>query len=142
MTEQNPHRRQDTGAQKFLRYGSITLAVSAVALNWFATQRIAALIGYPVNLNGHIVGHLYQPFAWWWWAHRWPTGFVVPVGDFRVPIETIWKSCEHLVIYPLLAFGAIGGLIGALLNKKEAPADLHGSATWADTTEIKKAELL
>jgi hypothetical protein len=143
MTKQNPHRvERNSSVQKFLRYGSIVLAIAAVTLNWWATQRVAALLGFPLNLNGRIVGHLYQPFAWFWWQHRWPNGFMVPIGDFGIPIETIWKSCERVVIYPLLAVGVTGGLIGVLLSQKEARADLHGSATWADTAEIKKAGLL
>lgn len=143
MTEQTPYRlRCDTPGRRFLQYGSIGLAVWFVALNWWTTQSVAFQIGFPANLNGHIVGHLYQPFAWWVWAHRWPTGFLVPVGDFGVPIERIWKACERFVIYPSLVLGIIGGAIAALLNWQEPPADLHGSASWANTDDIQKAELL
>lgn len=141
MIEQTPHRLHcDTPGGRFLRWGSIALVISAVALNWWATQRSALLIGFPPN--GRIVGHFYQPFAWWWWAHRWPTGFLVPVGDFGVPIERIWKACEHVVFYPLIVLGVLGGLLGALISRQEAPADLHGSATWASAADIQKAELL
>jgi hypothetical protein len=143
MTEQTPYRlRRDTAGRRFLRYGSIALAISAVTLNWWVTQSVAAGFGFAPYLSGRMVGHLYQPFAWWWWQHRWPSGFMVPVGDFGVPIEMIWKRCEHLVIYPLFALGVVGGLIGVLLNHKQTPADLHGSASWADAAEIKKAGLL
>lgn len=143
MTEQTPYRlRHDSAGRSFLRYGSIGLAIAAVALNWWATQIVAAHLSFAPYLNGRIVGHLYQPFAWWWWQHRWPSGFVVPVGHFGVPIEATWKGCEHLVIYPLLALGVVGGLIGVLLNEQQAPPDLHGSASWADAAEIKKAGLL
>src|SRR5262245_7909549 len=143
MTEQTPYRlRRDTAGRSFLRYGSLALAICAVALNWWATQRAAAILGFPSNLNGRMVGHAYQPFAWWWWQHRWPSGFVVPVGDSGVPSESIWKACERVVIYPLLILGVIGGLIGAVLNRQQPPADLHGSASWANTSEIEKAELL
>lgn len=70
MTEQIPYRLQrDTNARKFLRYGSIALAISAVILNWWATQSVAALLGFAPYLNGLIAGHLYQPFGWWWWQH-------------------------------------------------------------------------
>jgi hypothetical protein len=141
MTEQAPHRLQrDTTGRRFLRYGSIGLVIAAVALNWWATQRAAVLIGFPPT--GRIVGHLYQPFTWWWWQHRWPSGFMVPVGNFGVPIEAIWKACEHVVIYPLLVLGVVGGIIGVLLNHQQPAADLHGSATWANVTEITKAKLL
>jgi hypothetical protein len=142
MTESTPYRQQrETKDRRFLRIGSEVLGVGLVVFNCFATQYAAAEMHYASFLSGRMIAHLYQPFAWWWWQHYWPHN-ALRIGNRVIFLAPMWKVCEHLVIYPLLVLGVVGGLIGVLLNQRQAPADLHGSASWADAAEIKKASLL
>jgi hypothetical protein len=141
MTEQAPHRLEGQSvARDFIRVASVALALGLVGLNWLATQRVAATMHYAAFLNGRIAAHIYQPFAWWWWQHRWPQG-ALRIGNRILFLTPLWRACDHHVIYPMLILGAMAGLCGVLLMKPRR-ADLHGSATWADAAEMKRAGLL
>jgi hypothetical protein len=129
MREQNPYRQQgQTTNRRFLRLASEILAVGFVASNWIATQRAAAIMHYSWFLSGRLIGHVYQPFGWYWWAHRWPA--------------PIWRSCEHVVIYSMLVLGGLAAVSALFVITPQSAADLHGSARWADAAEINKAGLL
>ena len=141
MTEQAPHRLQAQSVERdFIRVASVALASGLITLNWLATQRVAATMRYAAFLNGRIAAHIYQPFAWWWWQHRWPQS-AVRVGNRILFLAPIWRVCDHEVIYPMLILGAMAGLWGLFLMKPRH-ADLHGSASWADAAEMKRAGLL
>ena len=141
MTEQAPYRLHgSSGDRQFTRVTSVALAFGLVGLNWLATQRAAATMRYAAFLNGRIAAHVYQPFAWWWWQHRWPQS-AVRVGNRILFLAPIWRVCDHEVIYPMLILGAMAGLWGLFLMKPRH-ADLHGSASWADAAEMKRAGLL
>lgn len=141
MTEQTPHRLQGQSVgHDFIRVASVALAVGLVALNWLATQRAAATMRYAAFLTGRIAAHIYQPFAWWWWHHSWPQG-ALRIGNRILFLAPLWRTCDQEVIYPMLILGAIAGLCGVFLMKPRQ-ADLHGSATWADAAEMKRAGLL
>lgn len=130
MIEQNPYRleKQSTN-RKFVRLASEVLAIGFIATNWIATQHAAATMRYSRFLSGRLIGHLYQPFGWYWWAHEWP-GIL------------LWRSSEHVVIYSMLALSAIAGFCALFVMTPGQAADLHGSARWAASAEIKKAGLL
>ena len=141
MTEQAPHRLQGQSiGRDFIRVTSVALALGLLGLNWLATQRAVATMRYAAFLNGRVVAHIYQPFAWWWWQHRWPQG-ALGVGNRVLFLAPLWRTCDNEVIYPMLILGAIAGLCGLFLMKPRQ-ADLHGSATWADAAEMKRAGLL
>jgi hypothetical protein len=141
MTEQAPHRLQAQSVDRdFIRVASVALAAGLVTLNWLATQRAAATMCYAAFLNGRIAAHIYQPFAWWWWQHRWPQS-ALRIGNRILFLAPIWRACDHEVIYPMLILGAMAGLCGLFLMKPRH-ADLHGSASWADAAEMKRAGLL
>jgi hypothetical protein len=142
MIEQAPHRMgRETPHRRFIRLGIDALVVALVALNWLATQLVAAALHYPPFFMGRIMGHLYQPFAWWWWQYYWPRNSV-QIGDSIIPLERAWTLCQHIVFYPAIAIVIVGGIISGLLLKSRGPADLHGSASWGDATEAKKVGLL
>jgi hypothetical protein len=142
MTEQTPYRLQrESREHKFIRLISDVLGVSLLAFNWLATQWAAANLFYAGFLNGRILGHIYQPLSWLWWQSRWPRN-ALRVGNRVVYFAPLWRACEHLVLYPLLILGAIAAVCGLFVLRVHAPADLHGSASWADAAEIKKAGLL
>jgi len=141
MTEQAPYRLHGSSVDRqFTRVTSVALAFGLVGLNWLATQRAAAAMGYAPFLTGRLIAHIYQPLAWWWWQHRWPQS-AVRIGNHIVFLAPIWRVCDHEVIYPMLILGAMAGLWGLFLMKPRH-ADLHGSASWADAAEMKRAGLL
>jgi hypothetical protein len=45
-------------------------------------------------------------------------------------------------MYPMLVLGGIAALTTLFVRGAQPKADLHGSATWSGTKEIKGAELL
>jgi len=142
MNEQAPYRLQrEPAARKFMRLASEALALGLVGFNWLATQRAAAALHYPRFLNGRLAAHVYQPFAWWWWQHRWPQS-ALQIGQHVILLAPMWRACERQVIYPMLALGLAAGLYGEALMTHRPLADLHGSATWADLAEMKRAGLL
>jgi hypothetical protein len=98
-------------------------------------------MGYPPFLDGRIIAHIYQPLGWLWWEHKWPENGL-RIGNRIVWLAPIWRSCERLVIYPMLVLGGVAALCALFLMKPRQAADLHGSATWADAAEIEKAGLL
>ena len=141
MTEQAPYRLHGSSVDRqFPRVTSVALALGLVGLNWLATQRAAAAMGYAPFLTGRLIAHIYQPLAWWWWAHRWPNS-ALRVANRVLVLAALWQSCEHEVIYPMLMLAAIAGVCGLFLMKPRH-ADLHGSASWADAAEMKRAGLL
>ena len=101
--------------------------VALVLLNWLATQLVAAALHYPPFFMGCMIGHFYQPFAWWWWQYHWPHNSV-QIGHSIIPLTRAWSLCDRIVFYPLIALVVVGGLISGLLLKRRGPADLHGSA--------------
>jgi hypothetical protein len=142
MTESTPYRQQsDSRGHKFLRIGSEVTAAGLVAVNWFATQLAARTMYYPVFLDGRIVAHIYQPFAWFWWQHRWPQN-ALRIGNRLVYLAPLWRTCEHTVLCSMLVLGGVGALCSLFLVPRRRTADLHGSAAWAGTTEIVEAKLL
>lgn len=142
MTEQAPHRLERQSAnRKFIRLASEVLALWFVAVNWLVTQRAAAVLRYTPFLSGRVIGHLYQPFGWYWWQHKWPDN-AIRIGNRIILLAPMWRSCEHLVIYSMAVLGALTGVCALFLMGPRQAADLHGSATWADESEIRKANLL
>jgi hypothetical protein len=142
MIEQAPHRKgRETAPRRFVRIGIDSLVVALVVLNWVATQLIAAALHYPPFFMGRIVGRIYQPFAWWLWQYHWPHNSV-RIGHRIIPLERAWTLCQHIVFYPALAIVIAGGIISGLLLKTRGLADLHGSASWGDSADASKADLL
>jgi hypothetical protein len=142
MIEQAPHRMQrETPQRRFLRIGIDALVIVLVALNWMATQMVAAALRYPPFFTGRMIGRVYQPFAWWWWQHYWPHN-AVQIGRQVIPLERAWTVCEHIVFYPTVALVLAGAIISGLLVKWRGAADLHGSAAWGDATEAREGDLL
>jgi len=141
MIEHAPHRTRAIPHRRFFKAGMDALVALLVALNWVATQIIAAALHYPAFFMGRIAGHIYQPFAWLWWQHHWPHS-ALRLSHQIIPLERAWSLCDRIVFYPTVALVVIGGLMSALLMKWSGPADLHGSAAWADSAEVKRTGLL
>ena len=142
MVEQTPHRMGgESPLRRFLRIGIDGLVGMLGLLNWIATQLVASALRYPPFFMGRIVGHLYQPLAWWWWQYHWPHG-AVRIGHNIISLQHAWDLCDRIVFYPIIALVIVGALISGLLLKSRGPADLHGSAEWGDGAAATKAKLL
>jgi|SRR5690242_3348296 hypothetical protein len=141
MIEQAPHRIGPTPYRRFLKIAMDTLVILLVVLNWIATQTIAAALHYPPFFMGRIAGHVYQPLAWWWWQYHWPRN-AVRIGHQVIPLERAWAFGNHLVFYPVIALVVVGGMLSGLFLKWGGPADLHGSASFGETDDLKKAGLI
>jgi hypothetical protein len=142
IIEQTPYRqRRQSPERNFLRATSKLAVLGFVAFNWLATQRAAAVMDYAPFLGGRLIAHIYQPFAWLWWQHRWSNN-ALRLGTHIVFLAPVWRSCEHVVIYPMLVLSGIAGLCAFFLMTPQQAADLHGSAAWANNQEIIKAGLL
>ena len=115
MIEQAPHRMgRETPHRRFMRLGIDALVVALVALNWLATQLVAAALDYPPFFMGRIMGHLYQPFAWWWWQYYWPHNSV-QIGHSIIPLDRAWSLCDRIVFYPAVVIVIVFGILSGLL---------------------------
>jgi hypothetical protein len=142
IIEHAPHRMgREAPYRRFVRIWIDTTVAALILLNWLATQLIAAAFFYPRFFMGRLVWHLYQPFAWWWWQYHWPHASV-RIGHTSVPLAAAWSLCNHLVFYPLIVLAVIGGIISGWLLKRRGPADVHGSASFGQAEELRKAELI
>lgn len=142
MIEQTPHHiGSESAHRRFLRIGVDGLVVVLTLLNWIATQLVAAALHYPAFFMGRIIGHLYQPFAWWWWQYHWPHG-AVRIGHSVIPLTRAWSLCDRIVFYPIIGLVILGAIISGLLLKSRGAADVHGSASWGDGATAREAEVL
>jgi len=143
MAEQRPYRIAGTGNDRLWRIKAgvmLGLVTGFIVVNWIATQRAARLCGYAAGLGPPMMelplfGPLYPPWQWiaWWWRWR------------NAPeLAVLWAVCARLAVYPMfgitaLAVAAVGvarqGWFGAV-------SDLHGSARWAATRDIRDARLI
>lgn len=144
MAEQRPYRLSGTASDASLRQTKIvamlTLGVAVVVVNWVTTQHAARLFGYSRTLGAPwcyfpLIGLLYHPWDWlvWWWRwHSEPT------------LAPLWELCAHEAVYPMVALSAIAmGAIAVARHKGfRNPSDLHGSARWANTRDLRAAGLI
>ena len=81
------------------------------------------------------IGRLYLPWEWLVWAARWHS---VP------QLWPIWVNCLRTAVYPMAliapaAIGVIAIMRGDVFGRR---ADLHGSARWATSRDVRRAGLL
>jgi type IV secretion system protein VirD4 len=142
MAEQRPYRLPGSSADDRLRRAKrnvlLLLVEVFVAINQTTTQhaafalRYAPWLGHPlIRLRGVVV---YPPWAWMVWFAKW----------HRAPeLESLWREC---VLQVLLPFGFISALMCIALAMVRRDwfnaSDLHGSARWATTRDLKAARLL
>ena len=139
MAEYRPYRIANQHAQMRLtriKLISVTSFLTlAVLINWWVTQHAAARFGYARGLGPALIGHLYTPWEWLVWWARWHW-----VDQF----QPIWDWCIRASGGPLLI---AGGLAAAVINVaryalSQSASDLHGSARWASTRDIRAAGLI
>jgi type IV secretion system protein VirD4 len=107
----------------------------AILINWETTQQAARLLGYSRLLGPTLLGGIYAPWEWLVWWSRWH-------GAER--LEPLWELCTREVALPLLGIGGLAA--GAILITRYllsgTNSDLHGSARWATTRDVRAAGLI
>jgi len=143
MAEQRPYRLPGASVDERLtrakRIALLALAEGFLATNQVATQHAARVLGYAKWLGRpllHFSGMaIYAPWAWIVWWAKW---------HWAAQLEPLWIACMREALYPM---GAIAGIvcgIFALIRHGwfANVSDLHGSARWATTRDLKAARLL
>jgi type IV secretion system protein VirD4 len=143
VAEQRPYRPPYTSLADLRRIK--TLAGSAIALafltaNWVATQHAAAALGHSPYLGSAFIriprlGRLYVPWDWIIWAATWHS---IP------QLWPIWVSCLRTAVYPMALIAPVGIAVIAVARGDAfgRRADLHGSARWAISRDLRRAGLL
>jgi len=105
-----------------------------------ATQYFASLVGYQSWLGEAVLEfgngiRVYQPFSWWVWNVEWmnETG-AIQAYLTRMQFVILIGAVISVVVAVYLAYRRS--------LKGELPADLHGSARWAEENDIEKMNLV
>jgi type IV secretion system protein VirD4 len=144
MAEQRPYRVPGSAADAQLGrvklLAVLSLACSSIAINWETTQHAAAVLrdapwlGAPL-IHLPSVGPIYAPWAWVvWWAH-WHDA---PV------LQPLWTICTHESLYATAVVAALAACAIGLARQGwfANSSDLHGSARWATTRDLRAARLI
>ena len=143
MAEHRPYRPPqlpfgDLRRVKLLAATSIALAF--VATNFAATQHAARVMGYSSYLGSEFIrvpriGLIYVPWAWIGWAVTWRS---VP------QLRPLWDVCLCMALYPMAVIAGAAAVAVAIMRRDTLArrADLHGSARWANSRDLRKANLL
>lgn len=139
MAEHRPYRVTSPRIQAQLaQIKLITVAsflTAALAINWVVTQRAAAIFGYSPLLGPALIGRLYAPWEWIAWWSRWHA-----THEFA----PVWQTCVREAGLPLLiaAALAVAAIHIARWTLSDETPDLHGSARWQNTRDIRNSGFL
>ena len=121
------------------RLALISLAGALIAINWVTTQHAARVlsdaswVGHPLfNLKGTAI---YGPWSWIVWWTRW---------YWAPQLEPLWKLCARETLYPMAVVTAVCCAAIAMVRHGwfVNVSDLHGSARWATTRDLRAARLI
>ena len=143
MAEHRPYRPPHASSGDLRRIKALAgtaIALAFVATNSVATQHAAAVLAHSTYLDSEFIrlpriGRLYLPWEWFVWAARWHS---VP------QLWPIWVTCLRTAVYPMAliapaAIGVIAIMRGDVFGRR---TDLHGSARWATSRDLRRAGLL
>jgi type IV secretion system protein VirD4 len=144
MAEQRPYRVPGSAAEA--RLGQVKcLAVlsfgcALIAINWVTTQHAATVLHDAPWLGAPLfrlprLGPVYVPWSWVvWWAH----------WHDALALQPLWTLCTHESLYPTAVVAALA--TGAIALTRQGwfanSSDLHGSARWATTRDLRGARLI
>ena len=143
MAEQRPYRvpgfSADARLARAKRLAVLSLAAAFIAINWVTTQhaanvlRDASWLGRPLfHLRGEAI---YAPWSWIVWWTRW---------YWAPQLEPLWEQCAREALYPMAIVTAV--CCGAIAMVRHGwfanVSDLHGSARWATTRDLRAARLI
>jgi type IV secretion system protein VirD4 len=144
MAEQRPYRIPGSSADARLgrvkRIAVVAIAAAFVAVNEVATQHAASVLrdqpwlGAPL-FRLPMIGAVYAPWDWVVWWARWHDA---------PALAPLWALCVRETLIPMALIAGLGcGAIALARNGWLADlSDLHGSARWATTRELRAARLL
>ncbi len=143
MAEQRPYRVPGAGAarlQQVKKYAAVTLGLAFIIVNWMSTQHAARLMGDSPQLGQGLfslpwLGLVYAPWKWMGWAWQWRS---------VERMQPLWMLSIHEVLYPMAPLTAIAVAAIAVLRQGwfASIADLHASARWANTQDVRKTGFL
>ncbi|HLK80743.1 MAG TPA: type IV secretory system conjugative DNA transfer family protein [Xanthobacteraceae bacterium] len=117
---------------------AVTAGLIAFLALWAATQRAAAMLGYATPLGEPVttlplIGPLYAPWAILVWAWKW---------RHAAEASAVIASAMRLFEYPSIAAALLAmGAVRLVRGISPRIHDLHGSAHWANTREVKATGL-
>ncbi len=142
MAEHRPYRPPHASSGDLRRIKALVgtaIALAFVATNSVATQHAAAALAHSTYLGSEFIrlpriGRLCLPWEWLVWAARWHS---VP------QLWPIWVNCLRTAVYPiaLIAPAAVGVIAIMRRDQFGRRADLHGSARWATSRDMRRAGL-
>ena len=137
MAEYRPYRVTNGARARLTQVKLVSVSsfiVLAVLFNWMVTQRAARLFGYSPALGPSLFG-LYPPWEWIVWWSRW---------HGAEQLAPVWARCTREAALPLAALAALAaaaiGVARRLIHGTDS--DLHGSAHWMTTREVRAAGLI
>ncbi len=110
-----------------------------IAINWVTTQHAASVLrdaswlGHPLfHLRG---GAIYAPWSWIVWWTRW---------YWAPQLEPLWRQSAREALYPMAVVTAVCCAAIAMVRHGwfANVSDLHGSARWATTRDLRAARLI
>jgi type IV secretion system protein VirD4 len=144
MAEQRPYRFPgsafDARLARVKRLAVLSLVAAFLAINQVTTQHAASVLGYAGWLGRPLfhlpfVGPFYEPWAWITWWTRW---YWAPA------LQPLWTACAWQALLPLAVVAGLAcGAIAVVRHGWFANvSDLHGSARWATTRDLRAARLI
>jgi len=143
MAEQRPYRIPGASTDERLtrakRIALQALAAAFLAINQVTTQHAARVLHYATWLGRPLISFsgssIYAPWMWIVWWARW---------HWAPQLEPLWTACTREALYPMgLVAGIVWGILVLIRHGWFANvSDLHGSARWATTRDLKAARLL
>ena len=143
MAEQRPYRLPgfsvDARLARAKRLALLSLVGAFLAINWVTTQhaarvlRDASWLGHPLfRLKG---GAIYAPWSWIVWWTRW---------YWAPQLEPLWRQSAREALYPMAVVTAVCCAAIAMVRHGWFAniSDLHGSARWATTRDLRAARLI
>ena len=143
MAEQRPYRvpgsAVDARLGRVKRLTLLSLVSSFIAINWVTTQHAASVLRYAPWL-GRPLFHLksaviYAPWSWMVWWSRW---------YWAPQLKPLWAQSAREALYPMAVVTAVCCAAIAIARKGwfATASDLHGSARWANTRDLREARLI
>ncbi|MEJ5038594.1 type IV secretory system conjugative DNA transfer family protein [Acinetobacter johnsonii] len=115
--------------------GFVVLVLSLTVISSWATQEMARIFGYHKQLGQPLFGHYYNPFKFLQWYMQ----YQVPAGKGLRPL--LDKVVLKVLIFEGLAFLIVVLTLGFITNSRRKNQDIHGSAKWAEESELQQMGL-
>ncbi len=132
---QSTRSKQNISPVKLYVVGLTIMATLLIVISSWATQKMAKLFSFDQMLGAPMAGHLYAPWKYMIWFLE----YARPGSYFQHPLNEIVLAVA--VLYGLTFFGVIL-IIGLLHRRSQKHDELHGTAHFADRSEIEKTGLL